>query len=48
MNTHKEKALKADVLPLFHKLWGKAVGTPEYDKAEWRELDRLIHLLFSV
>lgn len=27
---------------LFHSLWTKAVGTPGYDKAAWRELDRLI------
>jgi hypothetical protein len=47
MDIHKEKALKADVLPLFHRLWGKAVGTSEYDKKEWQELERLIQKLFN-
>ena len=26
----------------FHMLWTKAVGTPDYDNAEWKELERLI------
>ena len=25
---------------LFHRLWTKAVGTPEYDKKEWQQLER--------
>lgn len=25
---------------LLHKLWTKAVGTPGYEKSEWRELER--------
>lgn len=29
-----------DVIGLFHTLWTKAVGTPNYDKAEWMELER--------
>lgn len=24
---------------LFHRLWTKAVGTPDYVKAEWRDLE---------
>lgn len=24
---------------LLHRLWTKAVGAADYDKAEWRELD---------
>lgn len=28
---------------LFHRLWSKAVGTPDYEKAEWKELEH--HLL---
>lgn len=27
---------------LLHMLWGKAVGTPEYDKSQWQELQKLI------
>ena len=28
---------------LLHRLWTKAVGTPDYDKREWKELEsRLI------
>lgn len=32
---------------LFHKLWTKAVGKEDYDKSEWKELDRFL-LLFDV
>jgi hypothetical protein len=31
-----------DIYHLFHTLWTKAVGTPEYDKAEWKLLRDLI------
>lgn len=31
---------------LLHRLWTKAVGTPEYDKAEWMELERRLALAF--
>lgn len=27
---------------LFHRLWTKAVGTKDYDKKEWMELERRI------
>jgi hypothetical protein len=27
---------------LFHTLWSKAVGTPEYNKREWQRLEQLI------
>ena len=27
---------------LFHRLWTKAVGTKDYDKKEWQELERRI------
>jgi len=30
---------------LLHRLWTKAVGTPEYIKAEWRAMERLIRSL---
>lgn len=28
-----------------HKLWTRAVGTPGYVKADWRELDNAIYQL---
>ncbi len=27
---------------LFHRLWSKAVGQPDYDKAEWLRLEELL------
>lgn len=27
---------------LLHRLWTKAVGTPGYDKREWKELEKLL------
>lgn len=27
---------------LLHTLWSKAVGTPDYNKSEWRQLDVLL------
>jgi hypothetical protein len=27
---------------LFHRVWGKAIDQPDYNKAEWRELAELI------
>lgn len=35
--------LPEEVRRLFHALWSKAVGTKSYVKAEWIELDRLLH-----
>jgi len=29
---------------LMHKLWTKAVGTEDYDKAEWKELEKRIEI----
>lgn len=31
--------------PQLHKLWSKAVGTPDYNKREWIELELLIERL---
>ncbi len=28
---------------ILHRLWTKAVGTEGYDKAEWVELERIVH-----
>ncbi len=27
---------------LLHRLWTKAVGTPDYDKSEWKDLEGAI------
>jgi hypothetical protein len=27
---------------IFHTLWGRAVGTADYDKKQWQELQRMI------
>lgn len=29
---------------LLHKLWTKAVDTPNYEKAEWRQLEAILNL----
>jgi hypothetical protein len=34
-----------EVQVAFHRLWTKAVGSPNYDKAEWKRLDSAIDLL---
>lgn len=39
-----EKA-KQEAHVFLHRLWTKAVGTPNYIKAEWRDLDRAINNL---
>lgn len=31
----------------FHDLWSKAVGTPDYDKSEWRRLGNAIDTLVT-
>lgn len=33
---------QADAHALFHRLWSKAVGTPGYDKAEWKRMEALL------
>ena len=32
---------------LFHKLWTKAVGTEDYDKSQWIQLENLLHEFFK-
>ncbi len=27
---------------LFHKAWGQAKGSPEYDKKVWMEMDKML------
>jgi hypothetical protein len=41
MSTQFEKAHR-----LVHKLWTKAVGTEDYNKSEWLELEALVYGLF--
>ena len=31
-----------EINALFHRLWTKAVGTPDYDKEEWKTLASLL------
>lgn len=33
---------KDDVHKLLHKLWGKAIGTSDYNKDEWMAFQRLL------
>lgn len=28
---------------LFHKAWGQAKGSPEYDKETWKNLEEMLH-----
>jgi hypothetical protein len=32
---------------LFLRLWSKAVGTEDYDKAEWRELQEFVNAVLT-
>lgn len=34
--------MRSETHAIFHKLWTKAVGTPEYNKKEWMELEQEI------
>lgn len=34
--------MKPETHLLLHSLWTKAVGTPGYDKSQWRELERTL------
>lgn len=36
-----KKAWPPDARALFHRLWTKAVGTPDYDKKEWALLEEM-------
>lgn len=33
---------RAEISHIFHKLWTKAVGTEDYVKAEWKELNQVL------
>ena len=37
----------AEVRHIFHRLWTKAVGTSDYVKAEWKELDWCLEQLLQ-
>jgi len=34
---------KGQIKEMFHTLWTKAVGTPDYDKEEWKELSLMLY-----
>jgi hypothetical protein len=36
---------RADLPPLFHRLWGKAHDYGNYDKSEWKRAQRLLRAL---
>lgn len=36
-------AAPENVRALFHRLWSKAVGTPDYVKQEWKDLERILY-----
>jgi len=40
----REKLKNMSTHRIFHILWTKAVGTPGYDKDEWKELGNRLHL----
>ena len=33
----------SDLAVLFHKAWGQAKESPEYDKGVWKDLEEMIH-----
>jgi hypothetical protein len=35
-----------DVNHLFHRLWTRAVGTPDYNKADWKALEHVIETMW--
>ena len=39
---------RTEISHLFHKLWTKAVGTEDYVKAEWKELNQILDELCAV
>lgn len=40
--------MEMPLLPLFHRLWGKAVGTGDYDKSEWVQLQKELEALLKL
>jgi len=38
-NEMRERLSKMETYRLWHTLWTKAVGIPDYSKEEWKELD---------
>lgn len=40
--------LPSRVRKQLHKLWGLAIGTPDYDKREWELLQQLIEELLLI
>lgn len=42
-----EEEARADVLSLFHRLWGKGHDGPRYYKSEWTRIQRYLHIMMS-
>lgn len=42
LSNHIAASPKDDVHKLLHKLWGKAIGTSDYNKDEWMAFQRLL------
>jgi hypothetical protein len=36
----------AELHQLLHRLWTKAVGTMDYDKAEWKRLEKMVETVW--
>lgn len=36
-----------EIQRVLHTLWSKAVGTEDYDKAEWKRLDAILQELWN-
>ena len=41
----KKEATKEEAAKLFHKLWGQAIASPDYVKAEWGKMQLLLDKL---
>lgn len=45
--TEPPKVDDFEILQLFHRLWGKAHDSPDYDKREWNKLSELLRILLT-
>jgi hypothetical protein len=44
----KEQPTTFELRAVFHRLWGSQVGSPEYKKRDWQELQKILFRLFKV
>lgn len=42
-NEEKTEQERVEKHRLLHTLWTKAVGTSDYDKSEWRQLEEILN-----